>query len=101
MKNINIFMKFNLILSSLLLSAILCSKANSDTIVLPVDDILFEIPDFEPPKMNLGGFKEKNIEEKKKTRKNDIRNDIVRIARIEYPNARKIEIIRGKLVILK
>lgn len=94
-------MKFNLILSSLLLSTILCSKANSDTIVLPVDDILFEIPDFEPPKMNLGGFKQKSTEEKKKTRKNDIRNDIVRIARIEYPNARKIEIIRGKLVILQ
>lgn len=94
-------MKFNLILSSLLLSTILCSKANLDTIVLPVDDILFEIPDFESPKMNLGGFKQKSIEEKKKTRKNDIRNDIVRIARIEYPNARKIEIIRGKLVIIQ
>lgn len=82
------------IIISLLVSLFICTSASAKTIIIPIDHIVFDVPDFKAPKMNLG-FKNDDLEETKKEKK----NELLEILREEYPTAKKIEISKGKAII--
>lgn len=88
-------MKTLLLIIVLFLNTI--SKA--DIIIVPMGDILFEVPNFEAPKMNLGYSMKKDVENKTKKNNKQIKNKIFDIFRDQYPTAQKIEIINQNIVI--
>jgi len=87
-------MKTLLLIIVLFLNTI--SKA--DIIVVPMGDILFEVPNFEAPKFNLGFPEQKELKVKEK-QKLKMQDKLVKTIRVTYPNAKNIIIFNGNLII--
>ena len=90
---------------SILLSLCIAATVNAETIILPVRDLLFEVPSFtNAPRFNLGEALEgqwtpenpKRVD--RKTQK-QIENKLIDMMWEEYPDAKSIRIWKGTLII--
>lgn len=89
-----------ILLISLFLSATI---AKAETIIIPVQDIIIEIPNYESPKFNLGSAinGQYSIGEIKKSKRDKkiLERKIINIMYDQYPDAKNIKIINGILFI--
>jgi hypothetical protein len=89
---------------SLLLSLFLfVSDVNAETIIIPVQDLLYEIPNFESPKYDLnaglnGQYSVREIPKEKRSRKK-IEEKIRNIVYDFYPDATSVRIWRGNVIV--
>ena len=79
------------------------SNGNAETIIIPVQDLLYEIPNFESPKYDLnaglnGQYSVSgNIKEKRSQKK--IEEKIQTIVYDFYPDATSVRIWRGNVIV--
>jgi len=72
--------------------------AKAETLIIPVQDLIFEVPNFEAPKFNLGFPEQKELKVKEK-QKLKMQDKLVKTIRVTYPNAKNIIIFNGNLII--
>jgi hypothetical protein len=89
---------------SLLVCLFLTCSVRAETIILPIQDLLHEIPNYESPTFNLGsaGNGEYRIGDIKKIKrdKKQIEKKLINILYQEYPDAKSIKIFNGNLIII-
>jgi hypothetical protein len=77
--------------------------AKAETIMIPVQDLLYEIPNFEAPKFNFNAALEySNIIgdlKKSKRERKEAENKLINLLYELYPDATSIKIYRGTLII--
>lgn len=92
-------------IAALLLSLVLASSAMATTIVVPVQDLLFEIPQFGgAPQFNLnealnGQWSPENPRKTDRKTKRELEQKLINLMWEEYPDALSIRIWRGNLII--
>lgn len=88
----------------LLVCLSLTCSVRAETIILPIQDLLYEIPNYESPTFNLGSASngEYRISDIKKTKRNkkQIEKKLIDIIYQEYPDAKSIKIINGNFIII-
>jgi hypothetical protein len=94
-------MKF--FLSLLLSLSFFTSNGNAETIIIPVQDLLYEIPNFESPKYDLnaglnGQYTITEIPKTKRDRKEQERKLINMVYDI-YPDATSVRIWKGNIIV--
>jgi hypothetical protein len=91
-------------MKSIVLALLLTASASAETIILPVQDLLHEIPNFTAPDFSLNSALEgratpgnppKSVRETKR----DMERKLINLMWDEYPNAQSIRIWRGNLII--
>jgi hypothetical protein len=75
----------------------------AETIIIPVQDLLYEIPNFEAPKFNFNAVLEYSniigdLKKSKRDRK-EAENKLIDLLYDIYPDATSIKIWRGNLII--
>lgn len=92
-------------MKSIVLALLLTASASAETIILPVQDLLHEVPNFTAPDFSLNsalngqatpGNPPRSVRESKR----DIERKLINLMWDEYPNAQSIHIWRGNLIIL-
>lgn len=87
-----------------ILSLLLTASASAETIILPVQDLLHEIPNFTAPDFSLNsalngqatpGNPPKSVRESKR----DMERKLINLMWDQYPNAQSIRIWRGNLIV--
>lgn len=92
-------------IAALLLSLVLASSAMATTIVVPVQDLLFEIPQFNgAPQFGLnealnGQWSPENPRKTDRKTKRELEQKLINLMWEEYPDALSIRIWRGNLII--
>lgn len=93
-------------MKSILLSLILffVPIANAETIIIPVQDLLLEVPNFEAPKHGFnaalnGQYTVTQINKSKRDK--NIEKKLINLAWDVYPDATNIRIWRGNFIITK
>ena len=91
-------------MKSIVLALLLTASASAETIILPVQDLLHEIPNFTAPDFSLNsalngqatpGNPPKSVRESKR----DMERKLINLMWDEYPNAQSIRIWRGNLIV--
>ena len=91
-------------MKSIVLALLLTASASAETIILPVQDLLHEIPNFTAPDFSLNSALEgratpgnppKSVRESKR----DMERKLIDLMWDEYPNAQSIRIWRGNLIV--
>ena len=91
-------------MKSILLALLLTASASAETIIIPVQDLMFEVPNFTAPDFSLNsalngqatpGNPPKSVRESKR----DMERKLINLMWDEYPNAQSIRIWRGNLII--
>jgi hypothetical protein len=76
---------------------------SAETIIIPVSDLIYEVPNYKAPSFNLGSASrgEYSIGEIKKTKRNkkEIEKKLIDIAWFYYPDAETIKIYKGNFII--
>ena len=92
-------------LAALILSLALAMPAMGTTIVVPVSDLLFEVPQFDTaPRFNLnqalnGNWTPENPRKKDRKTQKELEKKLIDLMWDEYPDAESIRIWRGNLII--
>lgn len=82
---------------------LITASARAETLILPISDLLIEIPNYEAPKLNLGAslngrYEIQNI--KKETRINkELRSKLIQLAYDMHPDAKSVRIYNNSLII--
>lgn len=79
------------------------SNGNAETIIIPVQDLLYEIPNFESPKYDLnaglnGQYSVSELPKEKRSQKK-IEEKIRNIVYDFYPDATSVRIWRGNVIV--
>lgn len=92
-------------LLALVLSLVLASSAMATTIVVPVADLLFEIPQFNgAPRFNLnealnGEWTPENPRKTDRKTRRELEKKLINMLWDEYPDAQSIRIWNGNVII--
>lgn len=92
-------------LAALILSLALAMPVMGTTIVVPVSDLLFEVPKFDnAPRFNLnqalnGNWTPENPRKKDRKTQKELERKLIDLMWEEYPDAESIRIWRGNLII--
>ena len=92
-------------LAALILSLALAMPVMGTTIVVPVSDLLFEVPQFDnAPRFNLnqalnGNWTPENPRKKDRKTQKELERKLIDLMWEEYPYAESIRIWRGNLII--
>ena len=92
-------------LAALILSLALAMPVMGTTIVVPVSDLLFEVPQFDnAPRFNLnqalnGNWTPENPKKKDRKTQKELERKLIDLMWEEYPDAESIRIWRGNLII--
>lgn len=92
-------------LAALILSLALAMPVMGTTIVVPVSDLLFEVPQFDnAPRFNLnqalnGNWTPENPRKKDRKTQKELERKLIDLMWEEYPDAESIRIWRGNLII--
>ena len=92
-------------LAALILSLALAMPAMGTTIVVPVSDLLFEVPQFDnAPRFNLnqalnGNWTPEIPKKKDRKTQKELEKKLIDLMWDEYPDAESIRIWRGNLII--
>ena len=92
-------------LAALILSLALAMPVMGTTIVVPVSDLLFEVPQFDnAPRFNLnqalnGNWTPENPRKKDRKTQKELEKKLIDLMWDEYPDAESIRIWRGNLII--
>jgi hypothetical protein len=92
-------------LAALILSLALAMPVMGTTIVVPVSDLLFEVPQFDnAPRFNLnqalnGNWTPENPRKKDRKTQKELEKKLIDLMWEEYPDAESIRIWRGNLII--
>ena len=92
-------------LAALILSLALAMPAMGTTIVVPVSDLLFEVPQFDnAPRFNLnqalnGNWTPESPKKKDRKTQKELERKLIDLMWEEYPDAESIRIWRGNLII--
>ena len=75
----------------------------ADYIIIPIQDLSLEVPNFEAPKLNLGSSLQGQYQisdiKKEKRNKKTIEKKLINMMYDEYPDAKNIQIINGVMII--
>jgi hypothetical protein len=91
-------------MKSIVLALLLTASASAETIILPVQDLLYEIPNFTAPDFSLNsalngqatpGNPPKSVRESKR----DMERKLINLMWEEYPDAQSIRIWHGNVLI--
>jgi len=91
-------------MKAFVLALFLTASASAETIILPVQDLLFEHQNYLPPKFNLGTALEGRAEVgqppkmDRKTRK-ELEKALLELLEDEYPDLESIRIWQGNVII--
>ena len=92
-------------LAALILSLVLAMPVMGTTIVVPVSDLLFEVPQFDnAPIFNLnqalnGNWTPENPSKKDRKTQKELERKLIDLMWDEYPDAESIRIWRGNIII--
>ena len=92
-------------LAALILSLALAMPVMGSTIVVPVSDLLFEVPQFDnAPRFNLnqalnGNWTPENPRKKDRKTQKELERKLIDLMWEEYPDSESIRIWRGNLII--
>lgn len=91
-------------MKSIILALLLTASASAETIIIPVQDLLFEVPNFTAPDFSLNsalngratpGNPPRSVRESKRV----MERKLINLMWDEYPNAQSIRIWRGNLIV--
>jgi hypothetical protein len=91
-------------MKSFILALFLTTSACAETIILPVQDLLFEHQNYLSPKFNLGSALHGRVEVgqppkmNRKTRK-ELENALIYLLEDEYPDLQSLRIWQGNVII--
>lgn len=75
----------------------------AERLIIPVQDLLIEVPNFEAPKLNLGSSLQGQYQitdiKKEKRNKKAIEKKLINIMYDQYPDAKNIQILNGVMII--
>jgi len=75
----------------------------AERLIIPVQDLLIEVPNFEAPKLNLGASLQGQYQitdiKKEKRNKKAIEKKLINIMYDQYPDAKNIQILNGVMII--
>jgi len=93
-------------MKSIIAALFISASASAETIIIPVQDLVFEAPNFtNAPNFNLGrsGLRDNFVRETpkqmdRKTRK-ELERKLIDLMREEYPDAQSIRIWNGNMIV--
>lgn len=87
----------------LFITLLISSASHSETLIIPIKDLLFEVPNFDAPKFNINeavnGQYDVKLPEKQKRSTKNIEKKMIRLAYDIYPDAQSIRIFNGNFII--
>jgi uncharacterized protein YcfL len=87
----------------LFITLLISSASHSETLIIPIQDLLFEVPNFDAPKFNINqavnGQYDVKLPEKQKRSTKNIEKKMIRLAYDIYPDAQSIRIFNGNFII--
>lgn len=92
-------------MKSLIAALLLTASASAETIILPVQDLMFEVPNFtNAPKFELGAalngnFVPETPQRMDRKTKRELEKKLINIMWDEYPNAQSIRIWNGNMIV--
>ena len=92
-------------MKSLIAALLLTASASAETIIIPVHDLMFEVPNFtNAPKFELGAALNGNFVPETPKRmdrktKRDLEKKLISIMWDEYPDAQSIRIWNGNMIV--
>ena len=92
-------------MKSLIAALLLTASASAETIILPVQDLMFEVPNFtNAPKFELGAALNGNFVPETPKRmdrktKRELEKKLINIMWDEYPDAQSIRIWNGNMIV--
>jgi hypothetical protein len=96
---------FNMKFLSILTALFITTSVHAETVILPVQDLLFEVPSFaNAPKFGFndalnGEFVPENPKRSERKSKKEMEKKLIEMMWEEYPDARSIRIWKGNLII--
>lgn len=92
-------------MKSLIAALLLTASASAETIILPVQDLMFEVPNFtNAPKFELGAalngnFVPETPQRMDRKTKRELEKKLINIMWDEYPDAQSIRIWNGNMIV--
>jgi hypothetical protein len=92
-------------MKAFLVALFLATSASAETLIIPVQDLLFEVPQFkESPRMNLnaalnGAWTPESPRKSKRAERKKIESQLLDLVWEMYPDAQSVRIWRGTLII--
>ena len=92
-------------MKSLIAALLLTASASAETIIIPVQDLMFEVPNFtNAPKFQLGAALNGNFVPETPKRmdrktKRELEKKLINIMWDEYPDAQSIRIWNGNMIV--
>lgn len=89
----------------LIAALLLTASASAETIIIPVQDLMFEVPNFtNAPKFELGAalngnFVPETPQRMDRKTKRELEKKLINIMWDEYPNAQSIRIWNGNMIV--
>lgn len=87
----------------LFITLLISNTSHSETLIIPIQDLLFEVPNFDAPKFNINqavnGQYDVKLPEKQKRSTKNIEKKMIRLAYDIYPDAQSIRIFNGNFII--
>lgn len=92
-------------MKSMIAALLLTASASAETIIIPVQDLLFEVPNFtNAPKFELGAalngnFVPETPQRMDRKTKRELEKKLINIMWDEYPDAQTIRIWNGNMIV--
>jgi len=92
-------------MKSLIAALLLTASASAETIILPVQDLMFEVPNFtNAPKFELGAalngnFVPETPQRMDRKTKRELEKKLINIMWDQYPDAQSIRIWNGNMIV--
>lgn len=92
-------------MKALIAALFITASASAETIIIPVQDLLFEVPNFtNAPKFELGAalngnFVPETPQRMDRKTKRELEKKLINIMWDEYPNAQSIRIWNGNMIV--
>lgn len=92
-------------MKSLIAALLLTASASAETIIIPVQDLMFEVPNFtNAPKFQLGAalngnFVPETPKRMNRKTKRELEKKLINIMWDEYPDAQSIRIWNGNMIV--
>lgn len=92
-------------MKSLIAALLLTASASAETIIIPVQDLMFEVPNFtNAPKFELGAalngnFVPETPQRMDRKTKRELEKKLINIMWDEYPDAQSIRIWNGNMIV--
>lgn len=92
-------------MKSMIAALLLTASASAETIIIPVQDLLFEVPNFtNAPKFELGAalngnFVPETPQRMDRKTKRELEKKLINIMWDEYPDAQSIRIWNGNMIV--